>query len=304
MFLWLACSGQAVEDDRFAPVKRSLEAFEAGQSDLDGGDPEAAEAHFDEALAVDTTSAVLHLWRGKARADQGDLEGAIQDAGRALELQPDLLEARYDRACWRSRAGDQEGAATDLVIALADPTLDPLFVATDPDLEGLRNSELSEVVPAPLLPAHAELIDETVFVGGEVTLTLTVLHPGPLEVVHEGPDSPVLALRKVIEDATPEGAATRTELRYSWTVLGAGEVALGPWRFRSGVFEGTATGGTVQALAPEGHTPGATDSLADDWTLPSARELSWSDPGTAGEGLQFELRRGGQPVSVAWMKAP
>ena len=305
MLILLACTGST--DPQLEPVRQSLAAYEAGTRALEAGDPKAAQGHFEAAIAVDTESATLQLWRAKALADQGDFEGAVEGATEALKRQPELLEARYDRACWRSRAGDQEGAAEDLRIALRDPVLDPLVVARDPDLEALRDSPFGEVVPRPVLPVHAELSEEAVFLGGEVVLRLAALHPGQLSLVHEGPEAGILALRKVVEDQTPEGSQTRTELRFSWTVLGAGEVPLGPWRVEAEGFEGRTEGGVVRALAPEGHQPAQEDGLADDWVLPSSLGSPQGQPGDPtpeGATVTYELRKRGQPVALWWRQAP
>lgn len=305
MLILLACTTTTAPDPQFEPVRQSLEAYLEGTTSLEGGDPTAAEGHFDDAIAIDTSSATLRLWRAQARAEQGDLQGAIEGATEALQREPDFLEARYDRACWRSQNGDLEGAAEDLTVALQDPTLDPLFVARDPGLDALRASELGAVIPKPVLAAVAEVSEAAVFVGGEVVVTLTALHPGPLSLRHDGPDSSVLALRKVIEDRSTEGSQRRTELRLSWTVLGAGEVPLGPWTFSSDGLSGVATGGVVRALAPEGHAPSSSDTLADDWVLPSALPASVrsgdpGDPVPEGTTVVYELRDNGQPLRVAW----
>ena len=313
MLILASVFGCADSDPLLEPVRESLAAYEAGTGALLSGRAEVAEEHFDAAIDIDGESATLRLWRAKARAEQGDLSGAIDGATEALGRQPGFLEARYDRACWRSRSGDLEGAAEDLAVALEDPTLDPLFVARDPDLSALRASEFGAVVPRPELPVHAELVEDAVFLGGEVVLKLAVLHPDALRVEHEGADVGVLALRKVVEDRTGDNARTRTELRFAWTVLGAAEVALGPWRVSADGLQGVAEGGVVRALAPAGHSPDLVDSLADDWVLPSALEegragsrlVVFGEPGdriewAAERVVTYEIRESGQPVKLAW----
>src|SRR5216117_3947371 len=61
-------------------------AFDRGLTHLRGGRYAQAQADFDETLG---TSAAALANRGVARARQGDLDGAIEDYTRALELAPE-----------------------------------------------------------------------------------------------------------------------------------------------------------------------------------------------------------------------
>ncbi|MBI3724162.1 protein kinase, partial [bacterium] len=53
-----------------------------------GGDPEGAIADFDRAIELDATFAEAWASRGTARAETGDLDRAIRDCSRAVELDP------------------------------------------------------------------------------------------------------------------------------------------------------------------------------------------------------------------------
>jgi tetratricopeptide (TPR) repeat protein len=54
------------------------------------------------------------MWRGHARLAAGDLEGALADASRAVELDPLLAPAWLLRGSIRVRQGDRDGATADL----------------------------------------------------------------------------------------------------------------------------------------------------------------------------------------------
>jgi tetratricopeptide (TPR) repeat protein len=62
--------------------------------------------------------------RGIVRGDKGDLDGAIADFSRALELDPKFAKALYNRGTVRRKKGDLEGSITDFNRAIeCDPNM-------------------------------------------------------------------------------------------------------------------------------------------------------------------------------------
>ena len=59
-----------------------------------GDDLQAAEKSLTCALELDPDDFVARFWRAKARATQGDREGAISDLQRAVEVAPNARERR------------------------------------------------------------------------------------------------------------------------------------------------------------------------------------------------------------------
>lgn len=313
ILLWLACSGTPEPDPVLDPLKSALDAYDLGRAELDAGRPDAAVLALKDAVEHDPRSPELWLWLGRAHAETGDDLSAIQAADRALGLAPDSLEARYNRACWRARFGDLDGAAQDLSLAAQDARLDPFEVALDPDLEPLRASPAhARVVPQPRLPVELVVSTEPVFLGGEVTVQLDVLHPAGGELILTPPAPGPAALRKVIEDRRVEGALQTTTFRLAYVATAAGELVAGPAQVTSGVFEGASAPASVPLLAPEGHTASASDT---PWTQPSRslsrpgregdRVVVLAEPGdqidwAATDVIELELRDRGQPVQIGW----
>lgn len=312
MILLLACTGA---DPQLDPLREALAAYDAGRASLEAGRPDDAITSLTTATELDPRSAELWLWLGKAHADAGDHLSAIRSADKALGLAPDMLEARYDRACWRAQFGDLEGAAQDLSLAAQDARLDPFFVAMDPDLDPLRNdASYGHVVAKPVLPVRVEAPTEPAFLGSEVTVAVGVLHPVDqvAEFAMPVPAGP-LSLRKVVEDHVVEGPMQRTELRLTWVATGAGTASVGPWTISAGVFKGIGDTASFELLAPEGHEAQAGDAslrvpsalLVDEVTRDGDRVTAWGEPGdqltwAATQVVTLELRERGQPVQVGW----
>ena len=233
MLLLLACTTAEPEvDPRLLPLQESLRLYDEGLVALEHDPVKAAEL-FAQASEQDPRSAILHLWRAQALADAGDLEGAIAEAGTALGLDQNLVAARYNRACWRTRAGDLEGGREDLLEALMDVRIDPLSAALDPDLAPLL--EAYPELPRAELPCTATVPGEAVFVGSDWTLVLECRHRPKEPLSIEGPALPG-ALRHVrtVQTVAPDGPLQRSTLELTFSVQGAQEQPLGPWTFSSG----------------------------------------------------------------------
>jgi uncharacterized Ntn-hydrolase superfamily protein len=81
------------------------------------------------------------LFKASALKEQGDMEGAVAEAERAVEINPGLPEALYDLACYYSLSGQTGKALKTLEQAIA---LSPEFkqmAREDRDLEALRNED-------------------------------------------------------------------------------------------------------------------------------------------------------------------
>lgn len=274
MLLALACNEPQVD-----PLRAAVLSFQAGKEALSQGDPQAAAEAFGQAQALDPQSAELALWHGQALAEAGDLPGAIAQADRAVSLRPGLVEGWYNRACWKARAGDLEGAASDLAQALRSPELDPLSVAVDPDLQALReHPEFASVMPSAELPLAAELDPGPHFLGAELELRLTLDRGGELSPSLSSASEPSALMRPtaVIQDLDPNRPGA-LGLRVRFKALGPGEVTLGPITAQAGALQGHSEALGVQLLAPP-DTPTPTQvAWAPIWSLPAS--LLTGEPG-------------------------
>jgi tetratricopeptide (TPR) repeat protein/predicted Ser/Thr protein kinase len=83
------------------------------------GDAEGARRAADQAVAS-TPSADAFRSRAAVREAAGDVVGALEDLGRAIEKEPGSHRALQDRARLRREAGDRDGAAADFARALEE----------------------------------------------------------------------------------------------------------------------------------------------------------------------------------------
>lgn len=88
------------------------------------GEPQAALADFDQAVALDPTLAVAYYFRGNVRYDLGNRQGAWSDYQQGLSVEPAPLDpddehGYYARGVARARLGDVPGAEADLYEAAA-----------------------------------------------------------------------------------------------------------------------------------------------------------------------------------------
>ncbi len=97
-----------------APIPDSARAFaNRGAAREKVGDLEGALQDLDRALELDPSYAVLHANRGVVREKLGDRQGALQDLDRALELDPRSGSAHANRGLVKDRLGDLQGALQD-----------------------------------------------------------------------------------------------------------------------------------------------------------------------------------------------
>ncbi len=75
-------------------------------------------------VQLDPKDSYTYNNRGTIKLDRQDVEGAIADFSRALELQADYAEAYFNRGVAKRRKGDVVGADADRAKAVAlDPRL-------------------------------------------------------------------------------------------------------------------------------------------------------------------------------------
>src|SRR5947208_1627865 len=103
-----------------AQVNRSLaiDYFNRGSTKLDAGDLDGAMADFSRAIELDRHYAAPYFNRGLVRRRKADYDGAITDFSKAIELNP-IAEAYLDRGVTRKDKGDRDGAIDDYTKAIA-----------------------------------------------------------------------------------------------------------------------------------------------------------------------------------------
>jgi tetratricopeptide (TPR) repeat protein len=83
------------------------------KSDLDG-----AIADFSKAIEIEPRYAYAYINRGNARQAKGDLEGAIADYTKAIEIDPQYAKTYFNRGAAQQAKGDLEGAIADYTKAI------------------------------------------------------------------------------------------------------------------------------------------------------------------------------------------
>src|SRR5262249_7127943 len=86
------------------------------------GDVNGAIADFTRAIELDGKSVAAYYNRGIARLEKGDYDGAISDLNRAIELSPNTADYYNDRGLAKLRKSDSNGAIADFTKAIE---LDP-----------------------------------------------------------------------------------------------------------------------------------------------------------------------------------
>src|SRR5215472_11535018 len=77
------------------------------------GDLDGAIADYNRAVELDPKYAAAYYNRGVAKRHKGDLDGAIADYNRAVELNPKDTAAYYNRGVAKQTRGDLDGAFAD-----------------------------------------------------------------------------------------------------------------------------------------------------------------------------------------------
>jgi len=86
------------------------------------GDLEGAISDYTRAIEIDSRDADAYDRRGEARRTRGDLDGAIADSTKAIEIEPHLVSSYITRGLARRKKGDLNGALVDYTKSIAiDP---------------------------------------------------------------------------------------------------------------------------------------------------------------------------------------
>lgn len=145
-----------------------------------------------------------HFNRGATRLDLGDLDGAVADFERVIELNPANLDARLNLASVLVDQGDADRARAEVRVALvADPTHPHLLC-----LSGRLLSEAGDPVAAeaalvealrhdPTLAEAWALRGELAFAGGDLAAARVHLD----RAAELDPSAPVLYNRAVVAEA-------------------------------------------------------------------------------------------------------
>jgi lipoprotein NlpI len=104
----------------------SVDYFNRGVAEKANGDLEGAIADYNRAIELDPKFGAAYSNRGNAKQAKGDLDGAIADCDRAIELDPKDATAHKYRGVAKKAKGDLEGAIADYNRAIE---LDPKFAA-------------------------------------------------------------------------------------------------------------------------------------------------------------------------------
>ncbi|MEZ4235991.1 MAG: hypothetical protein R3F59_07465 [Myxococcota bacterium] len=180
-----------------------------------------------------------------------------------LAVAPTFAEARYNRAAYRLRQAGPAvddatlaAAAEDLRLALSDGEhLAARAVLEDPDFAAVLDRPAFAFLPHRELSVSLEAPPATAFWGAEVDLRLRlqgeVSEPVTVDAARaEGP----LELVSVVEDAVEIDGEPALALQWTWRVVGAGPVAIGPLTVHAGGQEATAEAIAVEASAPPDRT--------------------------------------------------
>jgi tetratricopeptide (TPR) repeat protein len=90
-----------------------------GIGGLTKNDLNGAIANFNKAIELDPENAVAYVGRGCAKANKGDVDGAIADYTKAIEFKTEIAFAAYGaRGAAKGGKGDLDGAITDLTEAI------------------------------------------------------------------------------------------------------------------------------------------------------------------------------------------
>jgi hypothetical protein len=249
----VACGGAPV-DPELASLGAAVVAADRGEAAFAARDWASARAAFHDALVARPDDALLHAWSGRVEAEAGDVEAALEALDRAIAISPRFGEARLLRARLHARAGHVEAAAADVVAALRLKTITPRAVLRDPDLRALRGEPSFGFLPAAALQARLRAPEGTIFLGSDLEIALDVVgvDPGPITIDVGDARGPIALVRVSEDERTGEDGDRVRSLVWTFRVVGAGQVALGPLRVAQGELVATTAAVHVTTAAPPG----------------------------------------------------
>jgi len=111
-FILLAASMSIAASDALAQTT-ARDYCNRGVARQKKGDLDGALADYSRAIELNAQDATAYNDRGLAKVAKGDLDGALADYDRALEISPRNFEIRTNRGVVRQRKGDLDGALAD-----------------------------------------------------------------------------------------------------------------------------------------------------------------------------------------------
>lgn len=339
LLLLLSLAGCDRPDPELVARRDALLHWEQGVQALEAGQADRARQSFAEARQLQPEHLSLAVWEAAAIAEQGDLQAAVDLLEGLLLADPSQGEARYNRAAYLARMQRPAEAAAELEQALELGVVAPGDVWEDEDFAPWRDHPAFGIVPASPLSVAVELSSDTVFLGSDLRLRLRIAGAaGPhISITPEQAQGP-LQLVSVVEDVVPSTHGPVHDLSYTFRVLGAGEVLIGPLHIWAGEARIRLEPVRARALAPPDHrlerelrppvlkTPREIGARA---ASPSVRRISWSAGGAKlgadGEEalavklspgdrvrlgpevepephrVRYELREAGTPQWVLWL---
>ena len=94
-----------------------LDYKQRGNAKYNKGDLDGAILDWDKAIELNPKYADAYYNRGIAKSDKGDLDGAILDYDKAIELNPKFALAYYNRGLAKKDKGDLDGSKKDIIRA-------------------------------------------------------------------------------------------------------------------------------------------------------------------------------------------
>ncbi|MEO0600730.1 MAG: tetratricopeptide repeat protein [Myxococcota bacterium] len=261
--LIVACTSP---DPDLRAKRAAVDAFDQAKAQLEAGDAAGARAAF---AAMPAVHPVVKAWEARAAAAAGDLEGAVAILDLLLAQTPDFGLARYNRAAYRARLGQLEGAAEDLTLALEVGATTLREATVDPDFAPHLEHPAFAVIAANALIVAVEPPPTSTFLGSEVRLTLRITGAGgrALSVTSPAAQGPVTFVEHV--EAVTDPLQGRT-LTWAWRVDGPGTVVLEPITVTNGTVTMTTSGARVEAAAP----PGRGDPTSRPIAFPIASQVA------------------------------
>lgn len=264
----LACGGPP----ELVAERRAVDAFREGRAHLN--EPARARKAFERARAERPAEPLLTAWVARARADEGDLEGAIDELEALLVKRPSFGIGHYNLACWRARAGRPEEAAVALRKAFELGATTAKEAVSDPDLQPFREHPAFGFLPRELLTVSVEAPESPVFWGSNISVRLKVLGSDDHEVILEaerarGP----LQLLAVTENVFDSSEGRSRDIRFDFRVVGAGAVEIGPLKVVAGPWTASVPVISFPAAAPAGREG---ESVDLDLALPAAIRGDWA----------------------------
>jgi Flp pilus assembly protein TadD len=107
------CGEKGAQLPPSAPSNQERAYIDQGNARADRGDLAGAIADYTQALTLNPQNAMAYNNRGNAHADRGNLAGAIADYTQALTFDPQYANAYYNRGGVRVTEGDKAGAVAD-----------------------------------------------------------------------------------------------------------------------------------------------------------------------------------------------